>query len=448
MTSGPEQRVVPARIVGVCRAHPALSLLAAALAVAAAAAIGYFTQAAMAQPPAAPTIGRGSPEHGAGLRDTLIWRDETGAIYRAKVAGGRLDDFLRQQQETVEAARNESRNQTSAEIEEALKPVFAEMRARVPGYADWYFGYMTKYELMAHAIVPAIDYLSRSLDGSSPEQESLVKTIGAHMTAYLEEQYAERVVRPRDAEIRLQAAYDKSYLKLRARWTRIVAERRGAMRAFIQLQAGSAERLSADQAEAAHLKLDWDGSNAGGSAMHADRMVKESFRRGLLSLTLTAPKSVKAPNQPDVANNPAAESDEISHVIVNLFDKVVGPVVSQMGDLAIGIFAGGAASGTTLGMGAAGIGPMSLAMGVGPTGVASGLAAAVPIGGAIGLATTVVAEMLSNRLEEALNRDEFEESIRQTVDQTENAVATKMIAELHAHIAAAYGDAVDPVAIK
>ncbi len=449
MTTGPEQRVfLAARIVTVCRAHPALSLLVTALTIAAAAASAYVAHETLSQPIPALIIERGSSEPAAPPRDTVIWRDETGAVYRAKVAGGRFDQFLRQQHEALEAARSELRNQTAAEIAAALKPVFDEMRARVPGYADWNFGYTTKYELMAHAIVPTFDYLSRSLDGLTgqvpPKHETLVQTIGAHMTAYLEQQYAERVVQPRQAEIRLQAAFDKTYGALRARWLGVVGEQRRALRAFIDAQAGSAERLWADQAKAASLKLDWDGSNASGSAMHKDRVIEKSFRRGLLSLRLTIAKSVKAQDEPNTADNPVAEADEINHVIVNLFDKMVGPVVSQMGDLAIGVFAGGVASGTTVGMGMAGLGPMGLATGLS----AAGLATAVPIGGAIGLVATVVAEMLSNRLEEALNRDEFEENIRKTVDATENAVQTKMSSVLDDHVGAWYADIVNPAGAK
>jgi len=468
MTGGPERRVFSAaRIVGACRAHPALSWLVAALAVAAAAASGYLTHATLSQPaPAAtagaPVIERGSPEHAARLRDTVVWRDETGAIYRAKVAGGRFADFLRQQHGAVEEVRTETRNQAATEIATALTPVFAEMRTRVPTYADWYFGYTTRYELIAHALIPAIGYLSRSLDGlvgqDPRHEESMVKAIGAHMTEYLQEQYAERVLWPRETEIRLQAIFDKSYGALQARWTRIIAEQRAAMRAFIKEQAGAGERLSTDQAaQAAGLKLDWDGGRTDGSAMHKEGVIEQSFRRGVLSFRVTIPKSAKVPAEPDTGDNTgtdpmsdqaAAENDEITHVIVNLFDKVVGPVVSQMGDLATGIFAGGAASGTTLGMGMAGFGPIGPAMAVGARGVATGFATAVPIGGAIGLAATVVAEMLSNRLEAALTRDEFEENIRQTVGATENAVETKMISFLHAHIAAWYADAVNPVAVK
>jgi hypothetical protein len=449
MTTGSGQRVFRlARITAMCRAHPGLALVAAVLALATAAATGYIARANTAQPAteAAPIpgveagIAPGTAPGETKARDTVVWRDEAGAVYRAKVAGGRFDEFLRQRKGPIETARTESRDQAAAEIAAALKPVFAVMRARVPKYADWYFGYTTKYELMAHALLPAIDYLGRRLDLVSDQEprrrESLVQLMGAHMVAYLEEQYAERVVRPRQAEIRLQAAFDKSYGVLHARWARIVAEQRAALRAFIKEATGSAERLPADQT--ADLKLDWDASRDGGSAMHKEGMIDQSFRRGLLSLRLTIAKSATTPAPPDISENTAKETDEITHVIVNLFDKVAGPVVSQMGDLAIGIVAGSAASGTTVGFGMAGT----------PMVVASGVASAVPIGAAIGLATTVVAEVLSNRLEESLSRVEFEENIRQTVDATENAVETKMISVLDAHVEAWYADIADPIAVK
>ena len=77
-----------------------------------------------------------------------------------------------------------------------------------------------------------------------------------------------------------------------------------------------------------------------------------------------------------------------------------------------------------------------------------GFATAVPMGAAMGLALTVAAEMLSNRLEEALTRTEFEESLRRTVDATENAIETGMIAALHKHVEESYADIVNPAAVK
>ncbi len=425
-----------------------------ALAVVAAAAAGYVARAFMPQP--APATMAGAPTTNSGTipglnpipaaapdkpRDTVVWRDEAGAIYRAKVADGRFDQFLRERVRVLEAARDVSREQATAEISGALKPIFAGMTARVPKYADWYFAYTTKYELMAHALMPALDTLGRDVDRLAGQDtlggEGLVRSIGVHMVAYLEDQYAEQVVRPRAADSQLQAAFDKSYDDLEARWARIVTEERGAMRAFIAEQGGSAERLSADQAHG--LELDWDGKPDNGPKMHKERMVEQTFRQGLLSITLKIPKSAKTPAQHEASEDNPEEADVITHVIVNLFDKVVGPIVSQMGDLAIGVVAGSAASGTTVGFGI---------MGVGAMGVTTGVATAVPLGAAIGLAATVAAEMLSNRLEASLSRTDFEDNVKKTVDSTENTVETKMIAVLDQHIEAWYADIANPVRVK
>jgi hypothetical protein len=83
-----------------------------------------------------------------------------------------------------------------------------------------------------------------------------------------------------------------------------------------------------------------------------------------------------------------------------------------------------------------------------PAVLATGVVTAVPIGAAIGLAATVVAEMLSNRLEESLNRAEFEESLRRTVDAMGNAIGRGMISVLQEHVEGRYADIVHPVAVK
>jgi hypothetical protein len=448
MTPGSVRHIFrAARVAAACRAHPVLVLIVAALALVAAAATGYLIHATRPLPQTAgePTIKPVLAESDAKARDTVLWRDETGALYRAKVGDGRLDQFLRQRKAALEAARTESRDWTADEILMALKPVFADMKRRVPGYADWYFSYPTKYELMAHALAPAFGYLGRALDFSAPLDKSLVEAIGPHVVAYLEQQYSARVVRPSEVEIQLQAAFDKTYATLRARWRRIIDEQRTAMAAFIKEQAGAAERLSPDQA--AGIELDWDGSRARGRGMHEESIVDQSFRRGLLMVRLKLPKSAAAPPPPDTAaapENSVKDSDEITHVIVNLFDKLIGPVVSQMADLAIGVFAGSAAGGTTAGFGMAG----GFAMIGAPAGFATGVAAAVPIGAAIGLAATVAAEMLSNRLEASLSRGEFEEDLNRSVDATENAIESGIIAALHQHVEAWYGDIANPVAVK
>jgi molecular chaperone DnaK (HSP70) len=62
----------------------------------------------------------------------------------------------------------------------------------------------------------------------------------------------------------------------------------------------------------------------------------------------------------------------------------------------------------------------------------------------IGFATTIVAEMITNRLQASLTRQEFEDTLRQSVDATENAAETAMIAVLHQQIEAWYADISPP----
>jgi len=422
---GPRRRTsLAVRITAIWRAHPAHVLVVSVMVVAAA--------AAAATPIATPDADKSEPN----LGNTIVWRDGTGA-YRARVDGGRFEQFRRQRRQALAAARTASRDQAAEEIPAVLKPVFADIRARVPRYADWYFSYTTKYELMGHALVPVFDYLGANFTPSRRQDGSLVREIGAHMARYLKEQYAERVVRPRGPEIRLQAAFDNSYDALLSRWRRLAAVQHEALGAFIAREGSLVERLSAEQA--AGLKLDWDAVRDETATGHKNVATEQRFQRGLLLVKMITPQSAGAPAHPDIGENTAEDSDEIRHVIVNLFDRLVGPAISEMGNLAIGVVAAGGTSGTTVGLGTI-AGP--------PATIATGVAVAVPIGAAIGLAAMVGAEMLSNRLEESLSRAELEENLRQTVDATETAMESRMISVLHAHVEAWYSDIVDPITVR
>lgn len=88
--------------------------------------------------------------------------------------------------------------------------------------------------------------------------------------------------------------------------------------------------------------------------MHDEGLVEQSFQRGSLSVKLKIPKSAKTSAASDKGDDPAKEADEITRVIVGLFDRLMGPLVTQMGDLALGVFAGSAAGGSTVGLGMAG----------------------------------------------------------------------------------------------
>jgi hypothetical protein len=440
-----EERAHPAaRLAAWCRVHGATIVLGAVIGAGMATggyalivrSTGPTPQVAGSAAPVAPVAAElPAAEPPAAPRDTVVWRDETGAIFRAKVDPGDFQRLLEAQHRALDATRTESRDEASTEILAALKPIFAEMKDRVPGYADWYSSYATTYELVAQGLLSAFNYLGRSLDIFSPPQESLYATMAADMVEFLQEQYAEQVVLPQATQVRLQAAFDKSYGTLRAHWQRVIAGQRQVMQEFIQLAAGRPERLSPDRAVG--VALDWDGQRDDRSVMHEDVSVEQSFRRGLLTVRLKLPRSGRPPAEIDNSDTSRVDADKIRGAIVTLFDKLVGTVISKMGSLGIGIFAGGTAGGT------AGVGYGGMAALPGAA-AAPGIAATVPIGALIGLATTIAAEMITNRLQASLTRREFEETLRQSVYATENAAETAMIAVLHEQVEAWYADIVPP----
>jgi len=438
MIPGTEKRAPPAeRLAAWCRVHAAPVTLAAALA--AAAVIGGYVALGPRPGPNVAPIGTAPPvpvaeESAAPARDTVVWRDETGAVFRGRVDAREFALFLNARREALDAVRSETREQASAEILAALRPVFADMKDRVPDYADWYSSYATTYELVAQGLLAALDYLGRSLDIFSPQQDSLYGVMAARLVEYLQEQYAEQVVRPEATQVRLQTAFDTSYAKLRAHWERLIAGQRQAMRQFIQQDASTPQRLSPEQA--AGVTLDWDGQRDDRAVMHEDVSVEQGFRRGLLTVRLKLPPSGRAPPELDARDTSRADSDKIRGTIMTMFDKLVGTVVSQMGSLALGIFAGGTAGGSVgLGLGMPAIPGAA---------VSSGIATTIPIGAVIGFATTIVAEMISNRVQASLTRQAFEDTLQQSVDATENAAETAMIAVLHQQIEAWYADISPP----
>lgn len=365
-------------------------------------------------------------------RDTVVWRDESGVVFRAKVDRERFTKLLTARQAAAEELRRKARAQATDSVDAGLATLFADAKTRVPRYAKWYFTYTTRYVLMAHAVAPALQYSTNHLLGRRQHEKSLVDAISMHMVRYLEEQYMDRVLHPAETEAQLQILFSTPFESIRMQWDRVAIEQRRAMHAFIVAEAKSPERLSAERA--AGLTLDWDGKRNEFKFMHQDAIVSQSFRRGMLNVMLEVPSSESTPNGTcKNCKETAVGSDEISHVILNLFGKIVDPIVSEVGNIVAGILAGGVAGGTAAGFAV----PPGMAM----TAVAT---TTVPIGAAIGLATTVAAEMLSNRMEEALSRAEFEKNLGQTLDETQKEIESRMVSVIDDHIDAWFEDVVNP----
>jgi hypothetical protein len=346
-----------------------------------------------------------TPARSPSSRNDVVWRQVDGTVYHARIDGARLAQFLEECHESTKKAREEGHALIRAGLPPLLDPIFSEIAARVPSYADWYYRYDTRYVLMAQALIPAVTQLVGSPADALHRRDAFTQAVIDHVTGYLQEQYGDRVLHPGATASAIQAAIDQTMTALEIGWLREVDWQRTRMQTLIKA-AGPAEPLSTEAA--GRQPIDWDGREIQASVLHQHQAVPQQFRRGLLTVTFAIPEDVSGLPS-GIHEHQIAEdnTDEISHVILNLFGKVADPIASAVGNVAIGVVAGG---------------------------FAAGASAAPPAAVLIGFGVTVGSEMISNRLEESLTREDFERSLRDSIDKTRQDVEATIIAAFDRHI--------------
>ena len=322
------------------------------------------------------------------LASAIGWSEEPAPRHGA---GRDFRRFASAERRALAAARRELRAEAAQSVRAALDPVFAAMKARVPAYADWYYSYPTRYLLMAHAFVAATDYTVASLPYGGPSGAGEVGAMTAHLTSYMDAQYRARVVHPRATEARLAAALAASYRRLAQHWAGIEAGRRQALRRFVEAEAGGSDsRFDAEMAASRRASADRAGmpsAAALGRLMAAERMT------------------------------PAAPDDSrFAGVIVRLFSELAAPIAAQAEGVALGMASGGAV----------------------------GAAAAPPVAGIVGLATTIGLGMLADQLNQRLTGAAFEQKIDGAITAAQSQTGARMNALLDRRIDRWYAEALRP----
>jgi hypothetical protein len=358
----------------------------------------------------------------------LVWRDSRGMTRRAAIDPVKYEALVAQEQKTLHAALIETRAAARTRIEADTAAVFSDIEDRVPQYGEWYYRYTTKYLLMTHGAMGFWrDFWNRPDDKPFALAEA-IELIQDHLTGYLEQQYADKVLHPPDTEAKLQAAYDRDFAMLRAEWETIVGDEKQRFAKFLEAQNGTV----VPPGESAALddeKLDWNF--AAGAPVHKDSVTVRKFRRGLLTIAISRPSKYITPGTPtpEPGEDPTEGTDEISHVISNLFSAVIDPLASQLSALLAGTVAGGFAGSITGGL-------MTV-----PVAATPGLVLSAPlVGAAIGAAITVGTDITSTRLEERMTRAAFEQSLRDTLEKTKKEITDDLVAALNEHVDAQFID--------
>lgn len=148
---------------------------------------------------------RSSAEHGIhpqlARKALIVVRDADGNPVRALANADALSEFVLREIERVEVARRDTHTRVRAALEARAAPVFANMRTRVPAFADWYYAWPTSYRLTGKAIYSAATHAMK------PSVMRLDDAVAHDLERYVEKRYREIVMRPEVSDPLLQWAY-------------------------------------------------------------------------------------------------------------------------------------------------------------------------------------------------------------------------------------------------
>ena len=148
---------------------------------------------------------RSAAEHG--IRPQLerqaliVVQDADGHSVRALANADALSDFVRREHRRVERARRDTHIRVRAALEARAAPVFANMRERVPAFADWYYAWPTSYRLTGKAIYSAAANVIK------PSVMRLDDAVAHDLERYVEKRYRDIIMRPELSDPLLQWAY-------------------------------------------------------------------------------------------------------------------------------------------------------------------------------------------------------------------------------------------------
>jgi len=131
----------------------------------------------------------------------IVVQDADGNSVRALANAGALSDFVRREHQRVERARRDTHVRVRAALEARAAPIFANMRERVPAFADWYYAWPTSYRLTGKAIYSA------AANAIKPSVMGLDDAIAHDLERYVEKRYRDIVMRPELSDPLLQWAY-------------------------------------------------------------------------------------------------------------------------------------------------------------------------------------------------------------------------------------------------
>lgn len=175
------------------------------------------------------------PLLGVDTRRMISW-DGPGAVrYRATVSGRSYENFLAQARARASTVRASAEAKFGERLNEEMRPVFADVEARVPDYGEWVFNWWTSYILLVRGLGAIWDQVA---NGSEQGLEEIAQNV---MADEIKARYIQIVLPPDEFRPALRTAVASAVEAARSELRQACDELRLRFAAFLLENAGAVE---------------------------------------------------------------------------------------------------------------------------------------------------------------------------------------------------------------
>jgi hypothetical protein len=330
-------------------------------------------------------------------RSTMImeWEERDGAVRRLEVDRASLKTFVIARMNATDRDREVLREIGARYLRTRVDTIFDRMKLRIRTYTTWMYGWAASY-VKAYMLVGRGFWKSANLIAEG-KFDTLERDLEADMTTFIMTEFRETVIKPEESDAEISEAWRDTLIFVDDEWARMRGRSTQAFRAFVaaqDTQGRVTQEISTSVRPAKPRK-------------HAGLLPTENGDAGLEEEILRAP--------------PVGESLGEQPVVDGIVSRSVRPWVSRV----VGITLQSAAAGTA----------------------AASAGAIVPVvGSGVGLVvgvTTFLAyhwafDFVVNEIDEGLNRDSLEATLKASIDTVRGGVNQRLVARLENQINTAH----------
>ena len=175
------------------------------------------------------------------------YRSQNGQTYRVLVDADHYSDFVQQQITFFEEQRKQLQIDAQQRLKDNLTPIFQQMQQRIPQFADWYFAYLTTYDLLLKATSSVVQH------SLSTEAQNLSDAVSYDLQKYFQQHYEKIILQPEINDPLLQTLYQSQLKVTYLQWLESLAIVQDKFQLFVSQQTTHLQDIPYKTT----LELDW-----------------------------------------------------------------------------------------------------------------------------------------------------------------------------------------------